>query len=83
MRERITMQDIQRRLDYFNQHYGTDLSLGGAYGGYRIEAEGGARDISPRGTKRECYTFICAMLRGVDLYRDPAPRVRQQRFMTS
>jgi hypothetical protein len=41
-----------------------------AYGGVRLSqmaAGGGERDISGRGTKRECYTYICAMLAGIDV----------------
>ena len=40
--------------------------IGKAYGGYRIEQisneGGGCRDISDRGTKRECYIFANGML---------------------
>ena len=45
--------------------------VGEAYGGYRLEQiandGGGCRDISLRGTKREVYTFIGAMLTGFQL----------------
>ena len=42
--------------------------VGGAYGGFRLEQitseGGGSRDISLRGTRREVFTFIGAMLTG-------------------
>ena len=42
--------------------------IGGAYGGFRIEQMtegGGARDISPRGTRRETYDFANGILHGI------------------
>ena len=43
--------------------------IGQAYGGYRLEQicteGGGARDISPRGTKREVWDYVTAMIAGV------------------
>ena len=42
--------------------------IGQAYGGYRLEQltnkGGGARDISPRGTKREVWAYVTAMIKG-------------------
>jgi hypothetical protein len=42
--------------------------IGQAYGGYRLEQlsnkGGGAHDISPRGTKREVWTYVTAMIQG-------------------
>ena len=46
--------------------------VGGAYGGYRLERMskgGGASDISPRGTKKEVWTFVQALLSGIELAR--------------
>ena len=46
-----------------------------AYGGVRLSrmcAGGGERDISGRGTVRECYTFIHAMLAGIALVKKQA-----------
>ena len=46
-----------------------------AYGGVRLSrmaAGGGERDISGRGTVRECYTFINAMLAGIALVKKQA-----------
>lgn len=43
-----------------------------AYGGVRLSRMckgGGERDISGRGTMRECYTFIDAMLAGIALVK--------------
>ena len=46
-----------------------------AYGGVRLSqmsAGGGERDISGRGTKRECYTYIRAMLAGIEVAKKTA-----------
>jgi hypothetical protein len=46
-----------------------------AYGGVRLSrmcAGGGERDISGRGTVRECYTYISAMLAGIALVEKQA-----------
>ena len=44
--------------------------IGRAYGGYRLEqissGTGAARDISPRGTKRETWDYVTAMIAGVE-----------------
>jgi len=43
--------------------------IAGAYGGYRLEEMcngGGARDISPRLTKRELYEWINAYIDGIE-----------------
>ena len=46
--------------------------IGQAYGGYRIEQitnkGGGCRNISKRGTKKECYNFLEGMLEGILSY---------------
>ena len=46
--------------------------IGKAYGGYRIEQitnkRGGCRNISKRGTKKECYNFLEGMLEGILSY---------------
>ena len=43
--------------------------IGKAYGGYRIEQmmneDGGCRDISDRGTKRECYNYAKGIIEGI------------------
>jgi len=45
--------------------------VGGAYGGFRLEQivneGGGSRDISLRGTRRDVFTFIGAMLTGFQI----------------
>jgi hypothetical protein len=43
--------------------------VSGAYGGFRIEQMtegGGARDISPRGTRRETWDFANGILHGIN-----------------
>ena len=57
----------------FRANVGT-FRIDRAYGGFRLERiateGGGARDISPRGTAREVYTFINGMLEGIERSRD-------------
>jgi hypothetical protein len=65
---RITLEDIQKRLDYLNKQCRTDLSLErAALGGWRIVSRNGSRDISPCGSKRDTYNYACAMMAGVDI----------------
>ena len=42
-----------------------DYSIGYAYGGTRLESMGGSIDISDRGTKRQTYDYIRAMLQAL------------------
>jgi len=44
--------------------------LGWAYGGVRLERAGGSVDVSPRGTKRDVWNYIGAMLDGIDAARE-------------
>lgn len=68
MTDRITRQQLEIMIDVLNKEIpGADFSIGGAYGGYRLERKGQSVDVSPRGTKRECYDYIRAMLEGVRL----------------
>lgn len=44
-----------------------------AYGGVRLSRMcrgGGERDISPRGTKRECFEYMHAILKGIEFARE-------------
>tara|TARA_R100000458_G_scaffold17985_1_gene15600 strand:+ start:254 stop:523 length:270 start_codon:yes stop_codon:yes gene_type:complete len=44
-----------------------------AYGGYRVEQMckgGGSRDITERGTKKECYLYLKGMLEGIQAIGD-------------
>ena len=59
---------------YLQSNAGTFV-LDWAYGGVRLSrmaAGGGERDISPRGTTRECYTYLSAMLTGIALVKKQA-----------
>lgn len=48
--------------------------VGQAYGGYRIEQicneGGGCRDISYRGTKKECYFYAKGIIEGIEQTND-------------
>ena len=73
MTDRITRQQLESMIDVLNQEIpGQDFSIGGAYGGYKIERKNGSVDVSEfgYGTKRECYTYLSAMIKGAKFYRD-------------
>ena len=53
-----------------------DYSLQCQEGGWRLEANGGSRDISPRGSKREVTQYMRAMLVGIDAENDERERER-------
>jgi len=42
-----------------------DYSYDKAYGGYRLVSEGGAREISPRLSKRSMYDWMWAYIEGI------------------
>jgi len=64
MSQRITIKDLTAYCDLINKHTGAAprsegyVEIGSAYGGYRVETEGGSRDLSARGTARECYQWL-------------------------
>lgn len=62
-------RDAQGRLIVNDGHYYLDW----AYGGVRLVKMcegGGCRDISPRGSKRETYLFIVAMIAGIEAEKE-------------
>ena len=66
--ERITTAPLDTLLSELNCVIpGLDFTGCGAYGGFRVERKGGSVDVSPRGTKRECYYYLSAMLEAVRL----------------
>lgn len=78
MTNRITKKDLHKRIERLNDLFGYEsdelphsFRLDCAYGGYRVarlSANGsGWSDISPRGTARETYWYIDAMLTSADL----------------
>lgn len=78
MTNRITKKDLYKRIERLNEVFGYksdqlphSFRLDCAYGGYRVarlSANGcGWSDISPRGTARETYYYIDAMLTSADL----------------
>jgi hypothetical protein len=71
MKDAIT----KKQLDHYvailnNQLPNADFSVGYAYGGARLEAKNGSRDVSPRRTKRDVYEFIAAMLVALDYHNE-------------
>lgn len=76
---RIRQSDVMNKLDYLNQllaQKGSSLRVtySGRYS-YNVLEETRANDLSYRtygvlcsGTKKECYEYVCAMLRGIDMY---------------
>jgi len=63
----VKLIELESYLKQINAHYGSDLELNQAYGGYRIVDRGGSRDLSNRGSKSETMLFLqgiaCAMHR--------------------
>jgi hypothetical protein len=68
MATRITKQDIDARVTFINNTYGGSdtVSLGGAYGGYRVENGDGSESLSRYGSKRETYEYLRAMITALD-----------------
>jgi len=76
---RITESDVRVKLDYLNElltaiNSPFRLNFSFRYNYYVLE-EVNASDNLPTatynycaGTKRECYDYLCAMLRGIDIY---------------
>ena len=52
-----------------------------AYGGYRlgriVNTSGGQSDVSDRGTARELYTYVLAMLAGINVERHRAGSIER------
>lgn len=82
---RVTEKDLAQSLKVLNNAMGfkglessgkgKGFIIGMAYGGYRLEFTNtrkgsGVRDVSPRMTKKELYTYIDAMLEGVYYYKN-------------
>ena len=65
MSNRVTKEILDRQVEWLNTITGGTYCLGYAYGGVRIEAEAGGRDVSPRGSKRAISTMLGVMIRTV------------------
>jgi len=65
MSNRVTKEILDRQIEWLNTLTGGTYSLGYAYGGLRLEAEAGGRDVSPRGTKRQISTMLGVTIRVV------------------
>ena len=63
---RITKSEIRHHVDLLAKITGEDFSLDIAYGGYKLVAEGGSRNISARMTGREIYNSIRTALNVLD-----------------
>jgi hypothetical protein len=68
MATRITKHDLEVLITYINSAYGASdtVSLGGAYGGYRVENGDGSESLSRYGSKRETYEYLRAMITALD-----------------
>ena len=53
--DRITKDHLNYKLEQIQRLTGKTFNIGYAYGGVRLEANGGSKDISGRVTKRELY----------------------------
>jgi hypothetical protein len=53
--QRITDKDLEYYVERLNKLTNSNFCLGYAYGGVRLEANEGSKDISQRLTKKELY----------------------------
>ena len=72
MKDRITQARLQLLVDHLNKMTDNkmDYSIGYAYGGARLESHNGSRNVLTRGTKREQWELIHAMLKGIYTIQD-------------
>ena len=59
---RTTKDDLQYYVDRLNKLTGGNFCLGYAYGGVRLEANEGSKDISYRLSKKELYLQLITMI---------------------
>ena len=59
---KITKAHLERQVGILNRITGGGYLLGWANGGVRLEGDSGARDISPRGTKREVSAHLTTVI---------------------
>ena len=69
MADRVTKEMLNKQVDWLNRVSGGDYCLGWAYGGVRVEAERGARDITRRGSKRDISDYLLAMIAVIERYQ--------------
>lgn len=63
---RVSKSEIRHHVELLAKMTGEDFELDIAYGGYKLVAEGGARNISARMTGRELYNSIRTALNVLD-----------------
>ena len=67
MTTRITRKDLDRLCELLNKMMPeADFSIGGAYGGWRLERNHESVDVSPRLSKPELYQWMHAFLDGFE-----------------
>lgn len=60
--KRTTNEDLQYYVDRLNKLTDGNFCLGYAYGGVRLEANEGSKDISQRLSKKELYLQLVTMV---------------------
>ena len=60
--KRTTKEDLQYYVDRLNKLTNGNFCLGYAYGGVRLEANQGSKDISYRLSKKELYLQLITMI---------------------
>lgn len=65
---RITRNELEQIVTLLNNQteHRFDFTLGKQLGGYRLEANGGSRDVSPRLPAAQMYYWLHAFEAGVD-----------------
>ena len=70
MAERIGKRQLDKLVEYVNEVSipGAGLSIDRNVGGFCVVLEDG-RHMSPRGTRRDCWAYLHAMIDAMDLSR--------------
>jgi hypothetical protein len=63
---RIKKDDLQYYVERLNKLTNSNFCLGYAYGGVRLEANEGSKDISQRLTKKELYLQLVTMVNALE-----------------
>jgi hypothetical protein len=63
---RIKNDDLEYYVERLNKLTNSNFCLGYAYGGVRLEANDGSKDISQRLTKKELYLQLVTMVNALE-----------------
>lgn len=78
MTYRVTNDDLKKVLNLINKASGVEHGLDYAYGGVRLVKNNGSNDVLPRGTKKECFEFMHAYLKGIEIAQKDLTPLKNQ-----